>query len=112
MLDQNDIKKIGEEVGKVIEDNITPALDKIHERLDKMEGSMTDLRKTVANLPDKAYLDEKIANFSGEVVVREKKQEQKVNLLIDALDEQHVLRPDTIKTIKAIQVFPPPPQVA
>jgi len=30
MLTQDDIKNIGVELGKVIEDNITPALDELH----------------------------------------------------------------------------------
>ncbi len=109
MLDEQDIKKIGEELGKVIEDNITPALDKIHERLDTMGGQIEDIRKTIANLPDKDYFDDKLANLSGEVVVREKKQDQKVNLLIDAVDKQRIMPENIMAPIKAIHVFPSPP---
>jgi len=131
MLEENDINKIGEivqeslkgtekrindrlvhlegsegriieAVGEMVEQNIMPVLDKMGVRMD-------DMQKTIANLPDKDYLDKKIAILSGEVVVREKKQDQKVNLVIDALDEQHVVQENRMKAIRAIHVFPPAP---
>src|SRR3989338_7568917 len=98
MLDDQDIKKIGdivkeqitgsegrviEAVGEMVEQNITPALDKIHERLDTIEGQITTIK---ADMVTKSYLDDKLADHSGEVVLREKKLDQKVNLVVDALD--------------------------
>lgn len=99
MLDQNDIKKIGEifeeglkgtekrmgdrferlegaegriieAVGEMLEQNALPVIDALSGRLDNMQ-------KTIANLPDKDYLDRKLADLDGNIVVREKKQDQK-----------------------------------
>lgn len=141
MLDNQDIKKIGEivqeslkgtekrindrlvhlegaegriieAVGEMLEQNVMPVLDKLIGRVDKVEVKIDDMQKTIANLPDKDYLDTKIAGSSGEVVVREKKLDQKVNLVVDALDEQHIVPENRMAAIKAIHVFPPPPQIA
>ncbi|MDO8504992.1 MAG: hypothetical protein Q7S48_00200 [bacterium] len=77
-------------VGEMLEQNVLPTIDTLGVRLD-------DMQKTIANLPDKAYIDEKFASFSGEVVVREKKQ---------------VFSAQDLQQLNAIHVFPSPPAVA
>jgi len=95
MLEEKDYNKIGEiveekvektfddrtnkleerivlQVGEVIEDNILPVLDNLDKKID--------------TLPDKAYLDDKLADLEGVTVVRQRKEDQKVNLLIKFFD--------------------------
>lgn len=45
MLTQDDIKNIGVEVGKVIEHNVTPALDVLGQKIDKVEGQLGEIEQ-------------------------------------------------------------------
>jgi len=114
MLDSDDIKKIGVEVGKVIEHNITPAidglrqhvdarLDKVDARLDKVDAR---LGKVESQMVTKSYLDDKMAELEGGVIVRQRKEDKKVNLLIELLQSKSVLAETDVKQLKEIQVFP------
>ena len=60
MLTDKDITRIGEEVGKVIEDNVLPQLEVI------VEEKLKPIRATMVT---KDYLDEKFATVNGKVVV-------------------------------------------
>ena len=113
-------------VGEMIEQNVTPVLDKMDgridkmdgridnmdSRMDKMDGKLDDMRKTIANLPDKTYLDAKLADREGNAVVRQKKQNEKVNLVIDFLGKKKVFEEREMQQLNAMHVFPSPPMVA
>ena len=107
MLDSDDIKKIGVEVGKVIEHNITPAIDGLRQhvdaRLDKVDAR---LGKVGSQMVTKSYLDDKMAELEGGVIVRQRKEDKKVNLLIELLQSKSVLAETDVKQLKEIQVFP------
>ena len=107
MLNSDDIKKIGVEVGKVIEHNITPAIDGLRQhvdaRLDKVDAR---LGKVESQMVTKSYLDDKMAELEGGVIVRQRKEDKKVNLLIELLQSKSVLAETDVKQLKEIQVFP------
>lgn len=111
MLEEKDIQKIGEEVGKVIEQNISPMFERLDERVTILDDRLSNLEKTVANLPTKAYLDDKFADIEGVMVVRLRKEDQKMNLLISFLAEKNVLGKREIEELKKLQVFPVLPSV-
>jgi predicted nuclease with TOPRIM domain len=124
MLEEKDFKKIGEEMCKVIEENVLPVIEKLDKRVeglegrfdnlegrfDNLEGRFDNLEGSVANLPDKAFLTDKLADLEGSVIVRQKKEDEKGNLLIKILHKQAILRDEEIKSLEQIQVFPRPPQ--
>lgn len=111
MLSTEDIKKIGEEMGRVVEDNIIPQFTDIHGELTGIRVELTDVQKQLYNIDasmvTKAYLDDKLADLEGSVIVRQRKEDQKVNLLIDILQRKSILESTDIQTLKQIQVFPP-----
>ena len=96
MLDSDDIKKIGVEVGKVIEHNITPAIDGMRQhvdaRLDKVDAR---LGKVESQMVTKSYLDDKMAELEGGVIVRQRKEDKKVNLLFSLLQRKSELAEPT-----------------
>ncbi len=136
MLDDQDIKKIGDiidekvrpivkaeikasedriivAVGEMLEQNVLPTIDTLGVRLDDMGVRLDDMQKTISNLPNKDYLDAKLADREGDTVVRQKEQNQKVNLAIDFLGKKKVLGEQELQQQNAIQVFPSPsPSVA
>ena|SRR3989338_1433153 len=97
MLTQEDLKKIGEEVWRVIESNVNPQFDEIR----------TDIKEMRITMVTKSYLDDKLADLEGSVVVRQRKEDRKVNLLIDLLQQKSILAETDVQTLREIQVFPP-----
>ena len=97
MLTQEDLKKIGEEVWRVIESNVNPQFDEIR----------TDIKEMRSTMVTKSYLDDKLADLEGSVVVRQRKEDRKVNLLIDLLQQKSILAETDVQTLREIQVFPP-----
>lgn len=117
MLDQNDLKKIGEEFGRVIEDNINPQfnalggrMDKLETRMDNLEKTVDNLGKTVANLPNKSYIDDKFADLEGSTIARQRKGDEKVNRLIAFLATNRALNDQQVAELKQFQIFPAPPK--
>jgi hypothetical protein len=85
MLTDKDIKRIGEEVGRVIEDNILPLIDeKIEEKLGPVNSEIATIKSNItainATMVTKDYLDEKLGVTNG-----------KVARLVNVLQEKRVI---------------------
>ena len=76
MLEDKDIQKIGEELGKVIEQNINPQFDDIRERIDALELNVTTIQSEMVT---KSYLDDKLANLEGGLIGKLRKEDAKIN---------------------------------
>lgn len=98
-------------VGEMLEQNVLPLIDTLGGRLDKVDGRLEDIQKTIANLPDKSYLDDKVADPEGKCIVRQKNAEKKGDLLIDFLQKKRVLEDQEVRQLKSIQIFPSPPTI-
>ena len=99
MLEEQDFKKIGEEVGKVIEQNITPVLNGFDKRLIKIESNMT----TLATKDD---LSRGVASIKGDLTLKLRDEDKKVNLLIKLLQERNLLKEEDVQLLRQIEVFP------
>jgi hypothetical protein len=110
MLEENDFKRIGLEMCQVINENVLPVIEKLDERIEGLEKKFDELDGKVANLPDKAFLTNKLADLEGSVIVRQKKEDEKVNLLVKLLHKRAILHDEDIKFLEQIHVFPNPPQ--
>lgn len=72
MLSEKDIRRIGEEMGRVIDDNLMPRIeDLIDEKLAPLDARLTNVE---AAMVTKGYLDEKLGRVNG-----------KINVLTDVL---------------------------
>ena len=122
MLEEHDIKKIGEvieeKVGFIVEAKVGPMIEAklkaSEDRIILAVGEMIEqnVLSLIVNLPDKAYLDDKLADLEGATVVRQRKEDQKVNLLIEFLQKKQVLGVQEVRQLNEFQVFPSPPAVA
>lgn len=110
MIEEKDIKKIGEEVGKIIEDNITPQFEGIYKRLDGVEGRLGGvegrLGRIEATMVTKSYLDDKLADLEGNLISKLRKEDEKVNRLIEVLKNKSLLTTEDIQQFKEFQIFP------
>ncbi len=112
MLTKDDIKEIGLELGKVIEHNITPQFQGVNERLDKVENRLDKVESRLngveSQMVTKTYLDDKPADLEGSVISRQRKEDRKVNLLIQILENKKVLQETDVKQLHEFQIFPAP----
>lgn len=111
MLEEQDIKKIGEEMGKVIEQNILPAIEDAKQELkteiaDVKQELKADIAGVQVQMVTKSYLDDKMGDLEGVTVVRQRKEDQKVNRLIEILEEKGVIQDADVVALKEIKVFP------
>lgn len=109
MIEERDIQKIGEEVGKVIEQNIIPVLDKMQKDIDNIKTDITevksDLGKVKAEMVTKSYLDDKLADLEGNLISKLRKEDNKVNRLIEILKNKSILTNEEGEQFKEFQIF-------
>lgn len=82
MLSEKDIRRIGEEVGRVIEDNMNPQFDAIRNRLDTIETRMD------MEMVTKDYLDQKLAPIND-----------KISVLVDVLHRNGTISDDQRRVV-------------
>lgn len=73
-------------VGEMIEENVLPQ---------------------IASLPNKAFITDKMADLEGSVIARQRKGDQKINLLIEFLQSKKVLADNEVKMLKTFELFQP-----
>ncbi len=123
-MDQKDLQQIREEFVSVIEGNIHPQLDDIRVDIGTLKddvGTLKDdvgtLKDDVVNLKDdvltiknqmvtKSYLDDKLADLGGNFTVRLRKEDAKVNRLVEIMGSKKLLNQNEVKELDGFQVFP------
>lgn len=69
----------------------------------ELKGDLAIIRSQMVT---KSYLDDKLADLEGGVVTRQRKEDHKVNLLIEFLKKKKILGKSELKMLREIQVFP------
>ena len=122
-LDQDDLQKIGQEVGKVIEQNVNPQFDEIRSDMDEMKtdingmktdmngmktdmnGMKADINGIKALMVTKDYLDDKLADLRGDLVILMRKEDTKVTKLIEVLQKKQILNDQEAKDLLGMEPF-------
>ena len=119
MLEEKDIQKIGEEMGKVIEQNITPVLDEMNQKFDKLDKRVgkieaemvtkdefnNEIGKIEAEMVTKAYLDDKLSDFADNLDAKRRKDDGKVNRLIGILKDKSIINEKYAMQLKDSQAI-------
>ncbi len=71
---------------------------KIDERFEKLEGRVGHLESSMVT---KEYLDDKLADLHGDLVIMVRKEDKKVDVLVDILHKRHVLKDYDVQKIAA-----------
>ena len=103
MLEEKDIKQIGEEMGKIIEDNINPQFESVYGQLSEIKGRLDKIETTMVT---KSYLDDKLADLEGNLISKLRKEDEKLNRLIEILQNKSVLSSEDTKQFQEFQIFP------
>ena len=127
MLEKKDFEKIGkvmgekifsieknlkEEIKKEVEDLAVmtkKGFDEVGKRFDKMDKEVVKIRATMVT---KSYLDDKMADLRGDTVAIQRKEDEKLNRLIEFLHKKKILAPHEVESLEEIRVFPLPPKIS
>ena len=77
--------------------------DNLEGRFDNLEGEVNTIKTTMVT---KDYLDDKLSDLRGDLVVLMRKEDKKVKALIDILRERQVLTDEDVKKILSMEPFP------
>ena len=75
---------------------------KVDDRFNKLEGEVGEIKSTMVT---KDYLDDKLADLRGDLVVLMRKEDTKVGKLIDVLKRRNVISEAETKEILAMEPF-------
>ncbi|PIY97095.1 MAG: hypothetical protein COY66_01255 [Candidatus Kerfeldbacteria bacterium CG_4_10_14_0_8_um_filter_42_10] len=95
-MDKKDLKQIRIEIAEVIEDNINPHFEDIQK----------DVQEIKTNMVTKSYLDDKLAELEGGMVAKLRKEDRKVNRLVEILQKKSLLTKEDVKQLEELKVFP------
>ncbi len=99
---KNESKKIIEGVCEFVEQNVLPTIDETRNDLKK---DIMEINSRVANNVSVDYLDEKLFDLRGDLVVLVRKEDKKVTKLIKILQTKKILTNKEIKEISVLEHF-------
>ncbi|MFA5187935.1 MAG: hypothetical protein WC460_01070 [Patescibacteria group bacterium] len=110
-MEEKDLKQIKEVVDQSFEDkfgqiwdkNLSPALDVVCERLDKVDQRLNSVESQMVT---KSYLDDKLADLEGGVISKLRKEDEKVNRIISLLKKHKVVPSADLEDLDNLQIFP------
>lgn len=116
-MEKNDLQQIQtivqQSIEKVWDDNIEPAFNGLNGDVNGLKGAVsrlenriTNIENKVAQLPTKSYLDDKLADLEGGLITKLRKEDQKMNRLVDMLKQKNVLNDTDLKELNNLQIFP------
>jgi archaellum component FlaC len=90
-------------------DGVEQRLDGVEQRLDGVEQNIKGLGKDVSSIRSqmltKDYLDEKIADLRGDMVVLTRKEDTKMLKLVEILTRRKVISQKEAKEIRSMEPF-------
>lgn len=78
-------------------------LDGVESRLDGVEQRLT---KVEAVMVTKDYLDDKLADLKGDLIVKQRKIESRIDTLVTMLSNRKVLEQTDVKLLSDLRIFP------
>jgi len=90
-------------------DKVDQRFDKVDQRLDGVEGEISKVKGEVGGMKTtmvtKDYLDDKFADFRGDMVVLMRKEDTKLNKLVNVLNQRKVITDKDKEDILAMEPF-------
>jgi len=113
-MEEKDLKQITEVVEKgfskafiqVWEHNLEPAFEAVYKRFDEQDKRFDGLDGKISQLPTKTFLTDKLADLQGDLTTKLRKEDEKVNRLLDILRTKNVLSESDLAELAHLVVFP------
>lgn len=80
----------------VTKEEFDSRLDIVEQRLTKIEAVMVT----------KDYLDDKLADLKGDLIVKQRKIEGRIDTLVTMLRDKNLLQPTDVKLLFDLRIFP------
>ena len=84
--------------------------NRVDQRLDSIEVDISSMKGDIIQIKSvmvtKDYLDDKLLDLRGDMVVMMRKEDEKVKLLVNLLNKKNVLSDTEAKSIFALEPFP------
>ncbi len=77
--------------------------NRVDQDLASIKGEITQIKSIMVT---KDYLDDKLLDMKGDMVVMMRKEDEKVKLLVNLLNKKNVLNDTEAKSIFALEPFP------
>lgn len=101
-------KKLFDEEGKKLEDRI---IIKVGEMInDNVLPILDELRADLYRLPDKSFISDRLIDLKGDTIVHQKKEDDKLNLLIKFLKDKKNLLKSEVEMLESFKIFPKQPR--
>lgn len=71
----------------------------VEKRFDTIEGQ-------ISQLPTKSYVDDKFAELEGTLITKLRKEDQKVNRLLEMMKQKKLLSESEVAELSSLEVFP------
>jgi len=90
-------------------DGVDKKFDIIDKRFDGVDKRFNGVDKILSHVESimvtKDYLDEKLADMRGDIVILLRKEDRKLEALIEKLKKKHIITEKDIKELQKIQIF-------
>jgi len=90
-------------------DKVDERFDKVEGRLGSLEGDVSSLKGDVAHIKNvmvtKEYLDDKLADLRGDLVVLTRKEDNKLKVLVEILKTKEILTPEDAQQVLKMEPF-------
>jgi hypothetical protein len=99
---KNESKKIIEGICEFIEQNILPV---INETRDELKKEINEINSKMTTMVTIDYLDEKLFDLKGDLVVLMRKEDKKVIRLVEILQAKNILNKKEAEEIFSLELF-------
>ena len=99
---KDESKKIIEGVCEFVEQNILPAIDEIR---DELKRDIAEVSLKTACMVNVDYLDDKLYDLKGDIVVLTRKEDKKVIRLVEILQSKNILTNKEAKELFMLEPF-------
>jgi len=103
--DRKKIRKETDDLARAVKsgfDGVDKRFDGVDKRFNGVDKRLTRVESTMVT---KDYLDEKLVDLRGDIVILLRKEDRKLEALIEKLKERHIITDKDIKELQEIQIF-------
>lgn len=83
-------------------DQVDQRFDQVDQRFDRLEGRVDRIEATMVT---KDYLDDKLADLRGDMVVLVRKEDKKLDTLVEILTHKNIISEHEARTISSMEPF-------
>ena len=91
-------------------DNNHEVLEAIHDLATQMDKRFEEVDKRFTKIEavmvTKDYLDDKLADLKGDIIVKQRKIEDRISALVNVLSDKNLLQSADVKLLSDLRVFP------